>query len=98
MPNASRLRLKVIPKAARDGIAGWVGDSLKIRVTAAPERGKANSAVIALLASTLGVPRGRIALLAGETKAHKVVEIQGFSEPELRMRLAGAPRKSGWKR
>lgn len=98
MPDASRLRLRVIPKAVRDGIAGWVGDSLKIRVTAAPERGKANSAVIALLASTLGIPRKRITLLAGETKAHKVVEVQGFSDVELRMRLAGAPRKAGQER
>jgi uncharacterized protein len=90
---ASRLRLKVVPKAAHDSIAGWVGDALKIRVTAAPQRGKANAAVIALLASTLGISRERIVLVAGETQARKIVEIRGLSHVELCMRLGGTPRR-----
>jgi uncharacterized protein (TIGR00251 family) len=88
---ASRLRLKVVPKAAHDSIAGWMGDALKIRVTAAPERGKANTAVIALLASTLGISRERIVLVAGKTQARKIVEIRGLSDAELRVRLGGIP-------
>ncbi len=97
-PNTSRLRLKVVPKAARNGVAGWIGDCLKIRVTAAPERGKANAAVIALLAQALGIPRERIVLIAGESKARKIVEIQGLSDTELRTRLAriaGKPQGGG---
>jgi len=92
MSTASRLRLKVVPKAARSSIAGWIGDALKIRVTAAPERGKANTAVIALLASALGISRERIVLVAGETQARKIVEIRGLSDAELRMRLGGTLR------
>ena len=92
MSTASRLRLKVVPKAAHSGIAGWMGDALRVRVTAAPERGKANGAVIALLASALGIPRERIALVSGETQAYKVVEIRGLSDAELRLRLGGTSR------
>jgi uncharacterized protein (TIGR00251 family) len=90
MSAVSRLRLKVVPKASRSSIAGWIGDALKIRVAAAPERGKANSAVIALLASALGISRERIVLVAGETEARKIVEIRGLSDAELRARLGGA--------
>ncbi|MEK7839378.1 MAG: DUF167 domain-containing protein, partial [candidate division NC10 bacterium] len=52
-----RLTVKVIPKSSRDSIAGWVGDALKVCVTAAPERGKANAAVEAVLADALGLAR-----------------------------------------
>ena len=94
MSTVAKLRLKIIPKAAREGLVGWIGDSLKIRVKAAPERGRANSAVIALLAATLGIPRERIALVAGASKAHKVVEIRGVSQADLRMRLNDTLRDS----
>lgn len=90
MSDPIRLQLKVVPKASRDGISGWRGETLKIRVTAAPERGKANKAVIALLASALAVPRGRIRLLAGASSEYKTVAVQGLSESEARARLARA--------
>ena len=72
-----RLHLKVVPKASRDRVAGWVGDRLKVQVTAAPERGKANAAVIEVLAAALGVPRGRVRIVAGETSPLKTVEVDG---------------------
>ena len=72
-----RLHLKVVPKASRDRVVGWVGDRLKVQVTAAPERGKANDAVIEVLAAALGVPRGRVRIVAGETSPLKTVEIDG---------------------
>ncbi|HVE42527.1 MAG TPA: DUF167 domain-containing protein [Planctomycetota bacterium] len=71
------LPLKVVPKASRNRIVGWVGDRLKVQVTAPPERGKANGAVIELLAETLGVPRARIRIVAGETSPLKTVEVDG---------------------
>ena len=55
-----RLELKVVPKASRDRVVGWLGDRLKVQVRAAPERGKANAAVEALLAEILGAGLRRL--------------------------------------
>ncbi len=76
------LRLKVAPRARHDRIEGWApaadgGAVLKISVTAAPERGRANDAVIALLARALGVPKSSITILAGETGRAKTIRIAG---------------------
>lgn len=92
MATATRLRLKVVPKASHDGLVGWIGDVLKVRVTAAPERGKANSAVIKLLAEALGITRECFQLIAGDAKEHKIVAIRGMTETELRACLERALR------
>jgi uncharacterized protein (TIGR00251 family) len=83
---AMQIRLKVVPKASRDGVAGWVGDRLKVRVRAAPERGRANAAVVELLAERLGLPRGAVRILAGHAAPEKLVEIDA-PEPEVRAKL-----------
>jgi uncharacterized protein len=85
----ARLSVKVVPKASRDAVDGFVGGALKVRVTAPPERGKANAAVEALLARTLGVARARVRIVAGHGAARKVVEVEGLREEEVRGRLAG---------
>jgi len=72
-----RLQLKVVPKASRNHIVGWVGDRLKVQVTAAPERGKANDAVVAVLAESLGLSKSQVRIVAGETSPLKTVELQG---------------------
>lgn len=72
-----RLSLKVIPKSSRNRVVGWVGDRLKVQVTAAPERGKANEAVVDLLASALGLPRSDVRIVAGQTSPLKTVEVDG---------------------
>jgi len=72
-----RLQLKVVPKASADRIVGWMGERLKIQVRAAPERGRANAAVIELLAAALGLPRSSIRVTAGETSPQKTVLIEG---------------------
>jgi uncharacterized protein (TIGR00251 family) len=79
-----RLRLRVAPKAARARIMGEHGGALKLAVTEAPERGKANAAVIELLARELRVSKREIAIVSGETAQDKVVEISGVSELALR--------------
>ena len=70
-----RLDLKVAQKSSRDRIAGWIGDRLKVQVTAAPERGKANAAVLEVLADALGIPRQRLRIASGEASPLKTVEI-----------------------
>ena len=72
------LRIKAIPGATRDAIAGPRGDRLKIRVSAQPEGGKANEAIIRLLASTLGIKRSQITITTGLTSAEKTIELDGI--------------------
>jgi uncharacterized protein (TIGR00251 family) len=79
-----------MPGARADAVVGWRGDALKISVTAAPEKGKANRAVVALLAETLGVPAGSIVLVAGEASQDKVAEV-ALTEAEMYRRLPRRP-------
>jgi len=83
-----KLSLKVVPGASRSGIAGWLGDSLKIRVTAPAESGKANAAVIKVLAATLGIKKSAIRIVSGGSSPRKIVEIDGLSETGLRQQLS----------
>ena len=85
-----RLPIKVVPGASRNSIAGWLGDALKVRVTAPPERGRANAAVEGLIADALGLPRQDARVVAGMTSTRKLIEIEGISEAELHRRLSNA--------
>ena len=71
------LRIKAVPGAARDAVAGPVGDRLKIRVSAPPEGGRANAAIIKLLASTLDIKRSQITITTGLTSPEKTIELDG---------------------
>ena len=66
---------------------GWQGDALRLSVAAPPERGKANEAVVRLLADALGVPRQRLRIVRGQTARRKVIFIEGLDEAEARARL-----------
>ncbi len=82
----------MVPGSSRDCIAEWLGETLKVRVRAPAERGKANSAVETLLTEALGVPKGCARIVAGHTSARKTVEISGLSESEVRDRLSKVQR------
>lgn len=82
-----KLSLKVVPGASRSGIAGWLGDSLKVRVTAPAESGKANAAVIEVLSETLNIPKNFIEIVVGGASPRKVVEIDGLTETEINEKL-----------
>ncbi len=84
------LKVKVAPGAGRDEVQGWMGDTLKLRVSAPPEKGRANRAVVALLARTLSAGRDRIVIVAGAGSRRKRVRIEGLSREELRERVAAA--------
>ena len=92
-PDGVRVRLKVTPKAKRNQFGGLLdepdgGKALKVQVTAAPESGKANEAVIALLAKEWGVAKSAISVVSGATDRRKLVEIRGPS-PDLLAQLQG---------
>jgi uncharacterized protein YggU (UPF0235/DUF167 family) len=71
-------------------VVGRHGDAWKVRVAEAPERGKANDAVIALLAQALAVPRGSLTLVSGHGGRDKVVELEGLEPDEVERRLTAA--------
>lgn len=66
---------------------GRDGDAWKVRVGAAPEHGRANDAVLDLLATTLSVPRRHVTLVAGHRARDKVVQLDGIEEEETLRRL-----------
>ena len=82
-----RLSVHVQPRAAKDEIVGQHGTALKVRVQAPPVDGAANSAVVALIAARLRVPRRDVRVVAGESSRAKTVEIDGTSESAIRMLL-----------
>ena len=86
----TRLRLRVSPGAGRAGIVGRHGDAWKLRVTSPPERGRANAAVVCLLADALGVPERSLALVSGHASRDKVVELHGLDGDEAERRLEEA--------
>jgi uncharacterized protein (TIGR00251 family) len=81
------LNVKVIPGASRDRIVGRFGDAIKVQVSAAPERGKANDAVIKLIADTLGLRANQIQIVRGHAQPRKVLEIQSLEQSELDRRV-----------
>lgn len=86
----TRLTLRVSPGATRPGIVGRHGAGWKVRVAAAPEDGKANAAVVRLLAETVGVPARDVSILAGHASRDKTVELTGIDERETERRLTEA--------
>ncbi|MHA2641731.1 MAG: DUF167 domain-containing protein [bacterium JZ-2024 1] len=85
-----RLRIKVKPRAKKSVIIGIRGGNLVVSVVEPPEKGEANSAVCALIAEVLGLPKSRVAMVAGATSSLKVVEASGISAAIAEDRLRKA--------
>lgn len=78
----ARVAVRLTPRASRNAVAGIVRDALgnaavKVMVTAVPEDGKANAALIKLLARSWGVPKTSIAVVAGATERRKILHVAG---------------------
>jgi uncharacterized protein (TIGR00251 family) len=82
------LPVQAQPQAGRNAFVGVHGGRLKVAVTQAPEKGKANAALVKLLAQSLGVSKSRVTLTAGETSAQKTFHIAGVTTDELRSLVA----------
>ncbi len=87
MEVSTRLRVRVSPGARRTEVAGRYGEGWKIRVAAPPENGRANEAVLRLLAERLGVPRRAMTIVSGHTARDKVVEVTGISHDRIHAEL-----------
>ena len=91
LPAMARVeRITVSPGAARSELVGRHGDGWRARVAAPPERGRANRALVELVAELVGVPRDRVAVVAGAGARRKVVEVEGLDGAELDRRLDAA--------
>ncbi len=86
--NSCLLAVKVIPGASRDEICGWLGETLKVKLTAPPVDGRANEALVGFLAEKLGLPRRSAAAVRGETARQKLVRLDGLTLAEARARLS----------
>ena len=81
------IRVRVQPKASGNQILGFREDVLRLRVTAPPEDGKANAAVVRLLAQTLGISRSQLEVIRGHSSRNKVIRISSLNAVEVRQRL-----------
>src|SRR5438309_11602199 len=81
------LSLRVQPRASRNAVVGWTGDTLNIRLTAPPVEGAANTACLTFLADLLDLPQSHIEILKGTRSRTKVVQITGLSQEEVYARL-----------
>ena len=82
-PNGLDVRIKAVPRAAKNEIQGLHDGALKIRLTTPPVDGKANQALIKFLSKTLSISKSQIELAQGETSRHKIVKITGLSKETL---------------
>ena len=78
------LAIYVTPRSGRDEIAGWRGTELSVRVTVAPEGGKANAAACIVVAKALGVPKTSVRVVRGDTARHKILRIDSVDDVALR--------------
>ena len=81
------LQVKVVPHASRTQVVGVLGDALKIKVAQPPEGGRANEAVLEVLAETLQIPGANLAIVAGHSRPRKTVRIIGLTVEQVRERL-----------
>ena len=90
---STRVRLRVSPGANKAQVIGRHGEAWKVRVTAPPEGGRANEAVVRLLAETLSVPRDGVTLVSGHGGRDKIVQLAGLDLAQIERRLSSAAGK-----
>jgi len=82
------LRVKVLPNAGRNQLAGLRGEELLVRLQAQPRKGEANRELLRFLARSLGLPRVSLQIVSGQTSGHKLLRLpaaaRGLIEPLLR--------------
>ena len=82
------IRVHVQPKSRREQILGMHGDRIKLAVTEPPDKGKANDAVLRLIAAALNVATSRVELLRGTTSRQKDLLIQQLPAEDVKRLLA----------
>jgi uncharacterized protein (TIGR00251 family) len=83
------ITVRVIPRAARSGLAGTRGDALLVRLQAPPVEGAANEALVEVLAGALQVPKRAVTIVAGGRSRQKRVKVVGMDAATAAARLGG---------
>jgi uncharacterized protein (TIGR00251 family) len=86
------IRVHVQPGAIKNEVAGPYGDALRVRVASPPVSGRANKAVLELLAKELDVPRSTLEVISGTGARTKRVRVTGLESSELEKRLQAVMR------
>jgi hypothetical protein len=73
-----RIGVKVVPGASKNGIVGWLGEDLKVRIQAPATDGKANDALCKFLAGEFGLPVNAVTIFSGFASRKKIVEVEGI--------------------
>jgi uncharacterized protein (TIGR00251 family) len=82
------LSVHVQPRASRNEVAGLVGETLKLRLTAPPVEGEANEACLNFLAKLLDLAPSRLAIIQGARSRTKLIRITGLTQDEVHARLS----------
>ena len=83
-----KLQIKVIPSSSKDCIVGWLENTLKIKVKAPADKGRANKAVIKLLEGNLELAKGSISITNGTTSGNKIIEIDGINDDVIHQKVS----------
>ena len=81
------IRVRLTPRASNTELAGWQAGVLRVRVTAPPVDGRANEALVRLLADALDLPRSAVRIVSGRTSRDKQVAVDGLAQEEVLRRL-----------
>lgn len=87
VPGGATFKIRVHPRARKDGITGEIGDALKVALTAPPIDGKANESCIRFFADVLEVPRSSVTIAAGQNSRNKVIRVGGRTAEQVRAGL-----------
>jgi uncharacterized protein (TIGR00251 family) len=91
MPRAeTTVEVRLRPSARRSGIEGFRDGILHANVKEPPREGRANRALVSLMAEALGVPKGNVSIVRGLSSRDKVLAVSGLSSEELGAKLARA--------
>ncbi len=82
------IKVYVAPRASSNKIVGAHNGELKIALTAPPVGGAANKSLVEFIAKALGVPKGNVSLISGETSRHKTLRVQGVDTQIVLQKLA----------
>ena len=85
--NAVIFSVKVVPRSSRTAIAGILNGMLKVKLAAAPEKGKANESLVEFLADTLNVKKNTVSITSGLTSPVKTIQITGVSAETILKKL-----------
>jgi uncharacterized protein (TIGR00251 family) len=88
---SARIAVRITTRGGRDAIEGWRNGALRIRVAAPALDGRANEALLRLLARALHLPRGRVGIAHGEHSQLKLITIHGLDQDQITATLGRIP-------